>query len=83
MSKYYTSKWRGYVSTFLAGRTEDVFEGEVSSKALYEAWLAWCKERNIPPKNHIALGLEITARGYEEVGKRKGNVYLGLRLKEN
>lgn len=56
----------------------------VSNNMLYQSYSEWCAENGHPPKQAVAFGRALAAKGFEQAWKRVGakaaRAYRGLRL---
>ncbi len=53
---------------------------ETSAKDIYAAYEKWCTDAGQRIQNKIVLGKRLAAMGYENMKKRDGNYWIGLRI---
>ncbi len=59
-----------HVKQWLAECTRPVQEHVASNTALYQSYRAWCEENGHAPKQAVAFGRALAAKGYEQAWKR-------------
>jgi phage/plasmid-associated DNA primase len=72
---------RDPVATFLKEEVEsDPKASPIGAAALYDAFVAWCREQAIEPKSMTLFG-SLVGQMFERRETKQGNQYLGARLR--